>query len=217
MVKTFKNRKEAGRKLVNKIKELDPGLKNPVVLALPRGGVPVAYEIAKKLDIPLDVIISRKVGAPFNPEFAVGALSESNITYFNKNTLQTLDLDETELDSIIEEENKELQRRIETYRKGRKLPKLKNKTVLLVDDGLATGATALAAIKSLKKLSPKRVIFCSPVCANDSIKKVEKVVDETVCILKPKALGAIGAYYKDFGQTSDDKVIELLSNSERLI
>lgn len=219
MAKEFKDRENAGRRLAEEIaKQVDKlDLKEAIALALPRGGVPIAYEVAKELQIPLDVVISRKIGAPFNPEFAVGAISEGGETYLDKDTLRSLSIDNSTLESIIETEKEELKRRIETYRKGKSLPNLKGKTVLLIDDGLATGATAQAALKHLKRLHPKKVIFCIPVGAFSSVNEIKDKVDQVICILKPKALSAVGMYYQNFGQTSDEKVIELLDKSKRII
>ena len=195
----FKNRKTAGQKLAEEIQKAGINLEDAVCLALPRGGVPVAYEVSKILDIPLDVVVSRKVGAPFNPEFAIGAISEDGASYYNETTLSSLGIDPEALEDIENKEHQELERRVEVYRKDKPLPKLEGKTILLIDDGLATGATAKSAIKFLKTLNPDKLIFAAPVCAYDSSSKIEKEVDQLICSLRPQALSAIGAYYDDFG------------------
>jgi predicted phosphoribosyltransferase len=177
----------------------------------------VAYEIAQELEIPLDVVVSRKIGAPYNPEFAIGAISENGASYYNETTLSSLGIDPETLEEIENREYEELRRRIEVYRKGRDLPGLEGKTILLVDDGLATGATARSAIRFLKTLNPAQVLFVAPVCAYDSSRELKEEIDQLTCILRPKALSAIGAYYQDFGQTSDEKVLELLEDANRLI
>ncbi|QQG44590.1 MAG: phosphoribosyltransferase [Candidatus Roizmanbacteria bacterium] len=213
----FKDRKDAGRKLAEKLITYcrDRTLLCPysIVLALPRGGVIVGYEIAQKLNVPLDVIIVRKIGAPEQPELGVGAISENNTLVLNENKISTLGYSKNQIDEVIEKEKKEMKRRIELYRSNRPLPDLKDKTVILVDDGLATGVTALAAITALSKLKPKQLIIALPVCSNTASRSFNLKVDDFICLHSLFDFQAIGLYYENFEQTTDEEVINLLKKS----
>ena len=206
----FQNRQEAG-KLLGNILRAFKGHKETIVLGLPRGGVVVAAEIAKTLDCLLDVIVPRKIGHPINPEFAVGAITEDSELIFDRESSTFLDLDYEAIKPIIEEERKELKRRIELYRKGKPPLDLKEKQVILVDDGIATGHTMLVSIASVKKQQPKEIIVAVPVLPLSNVDVIQKACDHLAYLASPKHFYAIGAFYKDFGQTTDKEVLDLLS------
>lgn len=205
----FKSRKSAGKMLASKIKKRQ--LKFDIVLALPRGGIPVGCEIARELDLPLSVIVARKLGAPPNPEFAIGAICESNTSYYNQAAVSYYKIDQQVLNKLKRNAQKELKRNVRIFRPNQKLEKLINgKSVILVDDGIATGATAKAALKTLKKLNCKTINLAAPVCAPEAVFDLSDKVDKLICLCKPKNLQAIGAYYKDFGQISDKEAVRIL-------
>lgn len=209
----FKNRQEAGQKLAEKLKNFKN--KKAIILALPRGGVVVGHEVAQKLKLPLDILTVRKIGAPFNPEFAIGAIAEGNIQVIDGYVTNLANFEDSEVQKIINREKKELNRRVKLYRSGRRLPELKGQTVILVDDGLATGLTMLAAIQSVRKLKPKSIIIAVPVCACLTFEKLKKQVDEAICLDCEGDLNAIGLYYEDFEQVSDEEVINLLKLNKK--
>lgn len=210
--KLFKNRREAGEKLAKLLEKY--GSENPVVLALPRGGVPVGFEVAKVLNAPLNVIITRKLGVPGNRELGVGSIGEGGVKILDKNMLSLTALSEQSLEEVIKEENLELKRRVKLYRHNRPLPNLKNKTVILVDDGLATGVTAKAAIASVKKLHPKKIIFASPICAYETARELSLLIDDVICFTVAAEIYAIGFWYENFEQTSDEEVLKLLKQAK---
>lgn len=185
-------------------------LNQPLILGLPRGGVVVAHEVAKAFAAPLGVFIARKVGAPGNAEFAIGAVAEGGVAVFDDDSVAALGLDEERLEAMAEREGAEVMRRIDTYRAGLELPPLEDREVVLVDDGLATGLTARAALVSLRRTTPRRLVFAVPVGAADSVRWLEELA-EVVCLEVPRHLGAVGWHYGDFSQTSDDEVIDLLA------
>lgn len=187
--------------------------KDVIVLALPRGGVPVAYEIAKVLSVPLDVIIVRKLGVPYHEELAMGAIASGNVTVFNDQIIRELNISKYAMDQVILKERDELKRREFTYRGNRKFPDLKNKTIILVDDGIATGATMKAAIEALKQQYVASIIVAVPVAAYDTCQEISEIVNEIVCPLKPKNFYAVGAWYQHFSQTSDEEVVDLLAKA----
>jgi len=210
----FEDRRDAGQQLAEQlIKYKD----HPIVLALPRGGVTVGFEIAKMLHEPLDVIVARKLGAPHNPELGIGAIAEDDNIVLDEPTVAVLGITEEQIQSIKESELEEMKRRIDLYRNGKPLPKLTNRTVILVDDGLATGVTALAAIEAIKKQKPKQLIFAVPVCAYETAETIRTKVDDFVCIQCPYDLQAIGLYYRNFQQVTDEEVIELLKQSKQTL
>lgn len=210
----FEDRYDAGKKLSLQLRRFMKG--DTCILALPRGGVEVAVPISEKFHLPVDVIIARKITAQAQPEFAIGALSEFDITYMNNTMTRHLRLSQHDIDNLIRSEKKELERRIKLYRNNRNLSYIFGKTVLLVDDGVATGLTAKAAIESTRMLNPKHIIFVTPVCAKDSLPILQRYADSVVSILTPHNLRAVGNYYRHFEQISDDRVIELLSNHSSL-
>lgn len=210
----YSDRYEAGKILATHLKSY---AKNPdaYVLALPRGGVPVAFEIAKVLSIPLDIFVVRKLGVPGHEELAMGAIASGGITIYNEDILHQLHIPESAIYHVIQSEQKELERRELAYRGKKPFPKLKDKIILLVDDGIATGATMRAAIKAIKQYKPKKLILAVPVAAADTVEEMSHLVDEVVCPLKPHDLYAVGAWYDDFSQTSDEEVFNLLNHSSQ--
>ncbi len=212
----LKDRFEAGEILADKLEKLGP-FENPIVLALPRGGVPVAYRVAKRLKAPLDVIIVRKLGAPFNEEFAIGALVEGDPerVVLNEEALYRLGIGKEYLDSVVEKERKELHRRQKLYRgEESALSGLSGKSVILIDDGIATGYTMKAALAAIKEQNPARIVVAVPVAPRDTLEEMERLADEVVVIETPEPFWAVGAHYQKFDQTPDEEVIELLKKSK---
>lgn len=202
----FKDRVEAGKKLAKKFKKI----KNPVVLAIPRGGVVLGAEIAKKLKAPLDIIVARKLGAPGSPELAIGAVTADGEMNLDEGLIERIGVDYEYILKEQEEQMKEAARREELYRDNRPKPNLKGKTVVLVDDGLATGATMESAVRSAKASGALKIIVVIPVAPRDTVTHFEKIVDEVVVLYVPEIFRAIGEFYSDFLQVSDEHVIEIL-------
>ena len=207
----FADRHDAGRRLADRL--VGEPLHDPVVLALPRGGVPVAYEVAVALEAPLEVIVARKVGAPTQPELGIGAVAEGGEPIFDEGLLSRLGLDTEALDRLVARERVELERRVGHYRPGRSLPTLAGRDVLLVDDGLATGVTARAALRALRAHAPRRVVLAVPVGAPESVAALATEADEVICLHAPRGFAAVGQWYRDFGQTDDATVVELLDRA----
>lgn len=204
----FRNRVEAGQELVEKLAAYG-GKKDVVILALPRGGVVVGAEVAKALEAPLDIVVPRKIGAPGNPEYAVGALTETGEAIFNEDERQRVDSKWLEAEMV--KEKKEAERRLKTYRGDRPSPDLTGKTVIIVDDGIATGLTMRAAISSVRARQPSKIIVAVPVAARDSVEMIKREVDEVVVLDLPFFFGAVGAFYELFPQVDDEEVIKLLA------
>lgn len=212
----FKDRKDAGQQLAQKlIRHLTNQKENPIILALPRGGVVVGYEVAKALKVPLDVLVVRKIGSPFNPEFAIGAIAECDIQIIDQDSARVVGATTRDLKQIINSEREELKRRAGLYRRGKSPKSLKGKTVIIVDDGLATGLTAQAAIESVHKLKAKKIILAVPVCAYETAERLKKIVDDLICLSSQHELSAIGLYYQNFGQVTDEGVVKLLKISNQ--
>jgi putative phosphoribosyl transferase len=205
----FKNRTEAAEKLSQNLQARH--FDHPVVIALPRGGVPVAAVVAKNLKAPLDVLIVRKLGAPENPEYGIGALTEGDFYVANSEAIQALQITDEKLTEILRSEKQELDRRVQKFRKGKPLRSVRDQTVLLVDDGLATGVTAVAAVAWLKQQGAKEVIFCSPICSKEGAELVGQFADEVICLEKPDRFYGVGIWYSEFDQLSDQEVLSLLS------
>lgn len=203
----FADRLEAGRRLAERLQPWKE--KNPLVLGLPRGGVPVAWEVARALDAPLDVAVARKIGAPGQPELGIGAIAPG-VTVIDESMLLLLGLRDRDLQATIEDETAELHRRLLLYRGVDRLPEIQGRTVLLVDDGLATGVTTRAASRSLRRLHPAELVLAVPVCAPESAASLRTEVDELICLHRPEAFHAVGLWYDDFTQTSDREVLALL-------
>lgn len=209
----FKNRKEAGKELAVRLSKYVG--EDTIILALPRGGVVVAYEVARALHVKMEVIVARKIGAPGNPEFGIGAIAEGDVLILNTEVLRQLQIPREEVDKVAAKEISEMERRISMYRENRPLPSLEKKTVILVDDGLATGVTAQAALTAIDRLGADTVIFAAPVCSYYSSEVLRELVDDIVCILRPFDLMAIGSYYHEFDQVSDEMVKKLIKEVKR--
>jgi putative phosphoribosyl transferase len=186
--------------------------KDTIILALPRGGVVVGYEIAKKLNLPLDIVVPRKIGAPGNPEFAIGAVTETGEAILNE---EVSGISDEYLKSEAKKEKGEAERRLKLYRGSRPPLDLENKTAVIVDDGLATGLTMRAAIKTAKKLGAKKIIVAVPIAPPETAELIKKESGEIIYLETPLLFGAVGAFYKKFGQTTDEEVIELLKKSKK--
>ena len=210
----FSNRTEAGRFLASKLGEY-ANRSEAVVLGLPRGGVPIAFEVAKALGVPLDVFIVRKLGVPGQEELAFGAIASNGVRVLNENLVRALRLPETVIESVAEREQRELERREQIYRGGRSAQNLKDKIVIVVDDGLATGATMRAAIKAIKKQIPKKTIVAVPVGSQQTCDEFKHEADVLcICATTPEPFYGVGMWYEDFEQTTDEEVIKLLSESQ---
>jgi putative phosphoribosyl transferase len=204
----FADRREAGRELARQLSQSRLNA-DVVVLALPRGGVPVAYEIARELGAALDVFLVRKLGTPGHPELAMGAIASGGVRVLNDEVVQALNIPPHLIDAVAKREQLELERREAAYR-SRPMPLLKNRTVILVDDGLATGSTMKAAVKAVKQQQPARVIVAVPVGAPETCRALRGIADEVICARTPTPFSAVGQWYRDFTQTTDDEVAELL-------
>jgi len=212
METTFPNRAEAGRRLAEKLEKYS-GRDDVIVLGLPRGGVPVAYEVAKRLGVPLDVFIVRKLGVPGFEELALGAIASGGVRVLNQDVVRALPNAEELIESVTAKEIAELERRERSYRDERPPPELSGRTVILVDDGLATGATMRAAVAALRQQGAAKIVIGVPVGAADTCREFEKEVDETVCAIASEWFQAVGQYYENFSQTTDDEVRELLARA----
>lgn len=205
----FKDRADAGKQLAEKLLRYQHK-DHTLILALPRGGVPVAFEIAKILHAPITVFLVRKLGVPGHEELAMGAIAEGNTYLLNQTLIDQLDIQPWQISLIVEKEKQELSRRLQRYRHGKELPSLKNKTIILVDDGIATGATFKAAIQGLKRLKPKKLIVATPVASKDSLEEIRPLVDEVVCLAVPEPFYGVGQWYEQFDQTTDEEVLHFL-------
>jgi len=208
----FKDRVEAGRQLAKALSKY-ANRHDVVVLALPRGGVPVGFEVAKALHAPLDVFLVRKLGVPGHPELAMGAIASGGVRVLSEDVIAQLGIPRTAVEQVAVRERLELERRDRLYRGDRQLPLLRDRTVILVDDGLATGATMEAAIEAVRVYQPTRVVVASPVCAKDSAARLQPIADEVVCVQTPEPFQAVGLWYERFDQTTDEEVIALLKQA----
>jgi predicted phosphoribosyltransferase len=209
----FRDRREAGRFLASRLAHY-AGRPDVVVLALPRGGVPVAYEVARALNAPLDVFLVRKLGVPGHEELAMGAVATGGVRVLNERVVRALGMPEDVIDAVARREQAELARRERVYRQGRPPPDVRGKTVILVDDGLATGATMQAAIRALRQIQPARVVVAVPTASRDTCEALAQQVDEVVCATTPEPFYGVGAWYEDFSQTTDDEVRDMLARAE---
>ena len=216
MLQRFRNRAQAGKLLAAQLTEY-ANRPDVLVLGLPRGGVPVAYEVAKELDAPLDVCLVRKLGVPGHKELAMGAIATGGVRVINENVVDWLRISPETINQVAAIEMRELDRRSHTYRGNRPLPKVKNHTIILVDDGIATGATIRAAIATLKKQQPGKLVGAVPVAAASTCEELQAEVDQVVCVMMPEDLCAIGIWYEDFQQTTDTEVCELLTRQKLLV
>lgn len=214
-VSHFRNRAEAGRLLAERLKSRQ--LEAPIVLALPRGGVPVADEIAEALRAPLDLIIVRKVGLPYQPELAIAAVIDGDHPQIvvNDDVAAAAGIARDQIEHLAKPEIQELERRREAYMRGRPPLDLRDRDVVVVDDGIATGASIRAAILGMRRRSPRRLILAVPIAAKDTIGELRNLVDDVVCLATPDPLYAIGHHYEDFHQMTDEEVLEILCKAER--
>lgn len=204
----FRDRRDAGRRLAAELGSL--AAERPVVLALPRGGVPVGYEIARALRAPLDVWSVRKVGVPWHPELGVGAVAEGGYVHLNEDILEHVGLTKDELGRLIADKKREVEERVRRLRGDRPGPALDDRTAIIVDDGMATGGTASAAVRSIRAQGPRALVLAVPVAAPEAVRELARDVDQLVCLYVPADLRAVGAWYLDFAQVSDDEVAHLL-------
>ena len=208
----FPSRLEAGEylaKMLTKYKDQEDAL----ILALPRGGVPVAYEIAVHLNVPLDVFLVRKLGVPGHEEYAMGAIAEGGFRLLHGDVMHQLGIPDSQVQQVIAKEKQELEIRMEHYRQGRSLPSLIEKTVILVDDGIATGATMRVAVEAVKVLEPKNIVVAVPVASQEAIRELQPLVESVVCPFVPEPFYGVGRWYGSFPQTSDEEVIQLLTDA----
>ncbi|WP_148861387.1 phosphoribosyltransferase [Marinobacter fonticola] len=214
MSKVFKNRIDAGQQLADKLEELTLE-DNALILGLPRGGLPVAAEVANRLNLELDVFNVRKLGVPGQSEVAMGAMTEDGTRYLNHDLIQALQISDADIDQVAAREQATLERRAEEYRRGRKQPSFEGRQVILIDDGLATGATMRAVIESVRLQKPVRITVAVPVAARDSADAMRGITDDFVCPLEPRDFRGVGLWYQDFAQVSDDEVTEILAQARR--
>ena len=211
----YQDRVDAGRRLAKALADY-AGREDVLVLGLPRGGVPVAAEVAKALDAPLDVMIVRKLGAPWQPELAMGAIASGNVQLLNEQVVRMLGIDDRTIEEIAEREGRELARRERAYRGDRPPFDAAGRQVILVDDGMATGATMRAAVAAVRAMAPARVIVAVPTAALDTCELVRAEADRVVCLDTPEPFMAVGCWYRNFDQTSDAEVRDLLAEAARL-
>jgi predicted phosphoribosyltransferase len=211
----FVSRQEAGKVLASRLSSYQ-NEPETIILALPRGGVPVGFEIAKTLHLPLDILIVRKLGVPGFEELALGAMASGDIIFLNPEVVETLNISEEMVRQVIDKELQELKRREKLYRGEKPFPDLTNQTVILVDDGLATGASMRVAIRAVRQKKPAAVIVAVPVGAASTCAELRREADEVVCALTPRFFQSVGSWYEDFSQTTDEEVRKLLGFNHNL-
>lgn len=205
----FEDRREAGRVLARALSKM-PGLENALALALPRGGVPVAFEVAREMRLPLDVLVVRKLGVPGEEELALGAVAGGGVLVLNPEVARAFAIGPEQIDAMVARERAEIARREALYRQGRAALDVAGRTAILIDDGLATGSTMMAAVRSLRPVAA-RLVVAVPVGARGACEELRRVADEVICLQTPEPFYAVGEFYEDFWQTSDAEVTELLS------
>jgi putative phosphoribosyl transferase len=208
----FRDRTDAGRRLAEELSDY-AGREDVIVLALPRGGVPVAFEVSEKLNAPLDIFLVRKLGVPGQEELAMGAIATGGVRVVNESVVDYLRIPGEVIDAVAGEEQRELERRERAYRDDRPAPDVRGKTVILVDDGLATGSTMRAAAAALRKQGPARIVVAVPVSSRETCDEFRSEVDDIVCAMTPRPFRGVGMWYEDFSQTTDEEVRELLARS----
>jgi putative phosphoribosyl transferase len=209
MTMRFLNRVEAGRQLAKRLRAYAKE-KDVIVLGIPRGGVPVAFEVSAELGAPLDIFVVRKLGVPWQPELAFGAIASGGVRVLDEEVVESAGISHLEIERVAAREELELQRREKIYRGGRPALALEGKTVILVDDGIATGASTRAAITALRQMNPGRIVLAAPVAPGPTYRRLRSEVDDFVCVDTPETFYAIGEFYEDFSQVSDEEVMELL-------
>jgi putative phosphoribosyl transferase len=212
-VAPFRDREYAGRQLAERLSGYRE--ERPIVLALPRGGVPVGYEVARDLKAPLEVFIARKLGAPNRPELGIGAVAQDGSRVLNESIVEHIGVSREYIERVAAEETKEAERRLKLFRRERPESAVLSRTVILVDDGIATGVTARVAIEALRRRVPRRLVLAAPVCAAYTAESLRREVDELISLEVPLDPVAIGLWYRNFEQTSDEEVIELLERARR--
>jgi len=210
----FRNRIDAGRQLAQRLQHF-ADRNDVIVLALPRGGVPIGYEVPHALNAPLDVFLVRKVGVPGHAEYAMGAIASGGVRVLNDEAMRMLGISNETFEAVVADEEVELKRRETLYRDGRPAPDVQNKTVILVDDGLATGSSMKAAVHALRRLGPAYIVVAVPVGAADTCAALANEADEAICAREPDPFYGVGLWYQDFTPTSDEEVKELLARAER--
>lgn len=212
----FHNRTDAGHQLADGLQEF-AGRDDVVVHALPRGGVPVGFEVAQRLGAPLDVIVVRKLGVPGHEELAMGAIASGDVTVRNDDVIGGLGIDDDTVERVAVREREELRRREQRFRGDRDTPSVEGKTVIVVDDGIATGSTVRAAVQALRRRKPARIVVAMPVAPREACGELEELADDVVCLQTPAPFMAVGAWYEDFRQTTDDEVRDLLDRAEERV
>lgn len=210
----FYDRKEAGRALAAKLNDYK-GKKETIVLGLARGGVVVAYEVAQALSLPLNVVTPRKIGAPGNPELALGSIMENGEGVFNHSIIRILSVSQNYIAREVEKEKARAQERLALYRQYAPLPDIKNHTLILVDDGIATGSTMLTAVKAMRQAEAKRIVVAAPVSSKEAYELLVEIVDEVVCLHVREDFIGVGMYYSVFAQTEDEEVVQLLKEANK--
>lgn len=211
-MRILSDRQSAGRLLAERLTDYS-NRPDVVVLGLPRGGVVVAFEVAKALNVPLDVLLVRKLGAPGQEELAFGAIADGGVRVLNEDVVRAFDLSPSQIEAVVAREQAELERRGRAYRGGSPPPDLSGKTVIVIDDGLATGASVRTALRSLRAHNPARVVLAVPVAPASTCTAMNAEADEVICLMTPEPFYAIGQWYDDFSQTSDQEVVDLLSEA----
>jgi len=208
----FADRVEAGSRLAAELVRRLPRIRDedPLVLAIPRGGVPVGYEVARAIDAPLDLFIARKLGAPGHEELGIGAVAPGGTRFLDEDAIRMLDVSDAYVEEVTRKELAEVERRLRRFRGDRPPPRIEGRSVVLVDDGLATGVTALASLTALRLQQPRRLVFAAPVCSVEGARAVARQADDVVCVATPERFFGVGAWYHDFTQTTDEEVVELL-------
>jgi len=212
----FKNRAEAGKKLAEKLREYKDS-EDLIVLAIPRGGVVVGWEIAKSLKTRMDLVIPRKIGAPHNPELAIGAVMQDGTPILNDELVSRLAVEDEYIRKETENQVGEIRCRLKKYRKSTQEPDIEDKIVILVDDGIATGFTVKAALHYIKRQHPAKIILAVPVMPPDTYEKMVELVDEVVCLMVPRTFFAVGQFYEDFDQVEDEVVIRIMENRHKIL
>lgn len=209
----FVDRRDAGEKLSVELEKFKD--ESPIVLAIPRGGIVTAYESIKKFGFQWDLIITRKIGLPQNKEIAIGAVSLDGTYLLNEEYIDILNISQEYIEKEISEQIEEIKRRLNKYKGNENFPDVKNKTVIIIDDGIATGFTIQAAIKSIKKHAAKKIILAVPVAPQETISLLEKIVDEVICLIIPSEFYAVGLHYKNFEQTTDEEVFNMVDELKK--
>lgn len=213
-MRRFRDRSHAGQELAKRLAAY-ADRDDVLVLALPRGGVPVGFEVARALNAPLDVFLVRKLGLPGHEEFAIGAIASGGLTLLNRDVIRAYGVSDAALQSVVDRERAELERREQAYRSARGFPSLQGKTIILVDDGLATGSTMRAAAAAVRERKPSRVVIAVPIAPPETCAALRDAADEIVCGATPERFYAVGLWYEDFAQMDDDDVREILTRAER--